>query len=409
MSLSPNKTYKESFAALPEWGAGIDPWYAGLRRRAFERFQKLSFPTPKHESWRYIGLDPILGSSYRVEDGGSKAVFSAQEAGKSLLDFETLWREDPDFLKSHLGSGIEEEDNPFVLVNTFSFRNAVALRLPDHLTLEKPIRLLWKYKGSASGDLHTPRLLITAGKCVRAKIIVDFEDTGGGRIFSNAVSEVYAGEGACLDFFQIQRQTRESVQFLTNRFYLKSYATLNALSFTRGGAVTRNESSVRFTGEGGFCSLKGLAVLREESQVFNHTAAHHDVPHCASRQFYKTVLGGNAKSEFNSVVSVAKNARKSDSNQMNRNLLLSDTAVSHSRPQLLIDNDDVICVHGSATGPMEDDELFYLRSRGLGEKEARILVTYGFAREVLEEIMDTELREKIDAEVRGDLKEMVKE
>ncbi|MGH7197206.1 MAG: Fe-S cluster assembly protein SufD [Candidatus Omnitrophota bacterium] len=404
-------TYSQTVLEKPvEKEAASPSWLWEVRRKAYDRFKKIGFPTTRLESWRYINLEPILGAAYRAQEGAARpfSFVKGEDTGVELLDWAAAFRKDEEFLKRHLAVSAGREENPFVLVNTFSFKDAAVVRFPDHLTLDAPIHLRFVLKGSASGELLYPRVLITAGKCVRAKVIVEFTDEGSGRFFSNAVSEVHIGEGACLDYLQIQRAGGEAVQFLSNRFYLKAYATLNALSFAQGGAVTRNEASVDFGGEGGFASLNGLAVLKGQSQIFNHAAAHHDVPRCKSRQFYKTILGDKSKSEFNSLVSVAKDARKSDSNQMNRNLLLSDFAESHSRPQLRIDNDDVICVHGSATGQLEADELFYLRTRGLAEKDARFIMTYGFAREVVEEIHDGALREEIDRAVQEDLKRMVR-
>jgi Fe-S cluster assembly protein SufD len=193
-----------------------------------------------------------------------------------------------------------------------------------------------------------------------------------------------------------------------NRFFLKKHSSLNALSFAQGGDSYQQESIVSFEDEHGFASLKGLNVLSGKSRIIQRATANHLKPHCASRQFYKNILSDDAKSEFDSLVFVDKNAVKSDSRQLNKNLLLSDKAQADTRPQLRIDNDDVSCNHGATVGQMEKDELFYLRSRGLKEEFARFILTYGFAEEILEELKPDYLREQLDRIVKDEIQKALK-
>jgi len=375
-------------------------WLNNLRQKAYERFASLGFPTNRLEAWKYINLEPILGSAFLAEEGSAPSLSFAGAAGQGFLlcDLGKALRERETLLKGVLGASCAAEENPFALVNTFSFRGGVFVYVPDHVTLEAPIHLSFTGEGrEAEPPVFYPRILVVAGKCARIKIIADFIGRGQGKFFSNAVAEIHLGEGACLDFLQVQRSESDAnILFSTNRFYLKEYASMNAISFTQGGGVTRNETSVEFEGQGGFASLKGLGVLRGQSQVFSHVAARHRAPHCTSRQFYKMVLSGRAKSEFNSLVAVPKGSQKSDSNQMSRNLLLSDTAEAFARPQLRIDTDDVQCVHGATVGQLEKDELFYLRSRGFSKELARFVMTYAFAQEVLEEVGEPALKAALE-------------
>jgi Fe-S cluster assembly protein SufD len=415
--------------------AGSPSWLWDLREKAFAKFKTLGFPRRNHESWRYLDLEPILGSAFLAGEGAlgavpdraargyflpdaenrlvfvngrfSEALSSVKAAkGLTLMNLERALREKGSLLKDHLGVSSADEENPFAEANTFSFRDGAFVHAEDHMTLEAPIHLLFIGAGTKDAPVFYPRILVSAGKCARVKLIADFVGAGDAPFFSNAVAEVFLGEGACLNFFQVQRSGAGAIRFSTNRFYLKKLATLNAFSFAQGGAVTRNEASVDYGGEGGFASLKGLGVMKDGSQIFNHVSALHHTPQGTSRQFYKMILGGRARSEFNSLVRVPGGAQKTNSHQMSRNLLLSGEAQAYARPQLRIDTDDVVCVHGATVGQLQKDELFYLRSRGIPEKDARFLMTYGFAEEILEE-MPEDLRPALEDFVQKELKGMI--
>jgi Fe-S cluster assembly protein SufD len=326
--------------------------------------------------------------------------------GLTVMSLERAVREKEPLLRNDLGLSAAHEENPFAEANTFSFRDGAFIHAENHVTLDAPVHLLFIGAGAKGASVFYPRLFVAAGKCARLKLIADFVGAGAAPFFSDAVAEVFLGEGACLNFFQIQRSGAGAVRFSTNRFYLKKLATLNAFSFAQGGAVTRNETSVDYGGEGGFASLKGLGVLKDGSQIFNHVSALHNTPQGTSRQFYKMILGGRARSEFNSLVRVPGGAQKTNSHQMSRNLLLSAEAQAYARPQLRIDTDDVVCVHGATVGQLQKDELFYLRSRGIAERDARYLMTYGFAEEILEE-MPEDLRPALEDFVQKELKGMI--
>ncbi len=419
-------------------------WLEDVRRKAYERFEKLGFPTRELEGWKYINLEPILGASfvdsenkgpefsdsrkiekYFLSENEQRLVFVNGVYSKNLSSVKNLpsgvilqdlatsllsWHgargkgwprsrqaaslvSHGDLIKGYLGRDASSETNPFSSINTFSFKDGLFLYIPDKVVVDSPINVILLGTGeSDSSSLFYSRILIVTGECSRVRVIVHYAGLPDARYFNNTAAEIYIGEGACLDYFQIERGSKNSYQIATNRFYLGKFSTLETLAFTEGGAITRNEEIVEFGGEKGFASLKGLALLNDESQVYNHVQANHRVPNCTSRQFYKNVLAGKAKSEFNSLVRVSRGAQKSDSNQLSKTLLLSDTAESHSRPQLKIDTDDVSCVHGATVGQLEKDELFYLRSRGLSKELARLVLTSGFAEEVIQDLEPAPLK-----------------
>lgn len=222
-----------------------------------------------------------------------------------------------------------------------------------------------------------------------------------------ALSEFRVEEGAFLSYIEVQKDPGAAREREVS-FMLSKDSRLEALFVTLGGTLVKNKITVRFTGEGGEASLKGLSLLDGGSQISYDMAAEHLVPHCRSGQFYKSIVAGRARSEFYSLVSVRPGAQGSDSRQLSKNLLLSDTAHASARPQLHILADDVSCQHGATVGPLADEELFYLRSRGLAHASARLLMIRGFAGEVLEGITDEGLRNDLKLEIETRLEEIVR-
>src|SRR3989338_566190 len=437
-SNSKNSIYRESFSKeLLKKEPETSDWLQGVRRKAYDRFEKLGFPTREEEAWKYINLEPILGASF-VSEKGTAPFFQRSENRKKgavpfsqiekyflsenqqrlvfvdgvyskklssiknlpscviLQDLATGLLSHGDLIKRYLGRDASSEKNAFSSINTFSFKDGLFLYIPDKVVVDSPINIILLGTGSdAAPTLFYSRILVAIGECSRVRIIVNYAGLPEARYFNNTVAEVHVGEGACLDYFQIERGSKNAYQVATNHFYLGKFSTLETLAFTEGGAITRNEDVVEFQGEKGFASLKGLSLLNQESEVYNHVVVNHKTPDCTSRQLYKNILSGKARSEFNSLVRVWRGAQKSDSNQLNRTLLLSDTAENHSRPQLKIDADDVSCTHGATVGQLEKDELFYLRSRGLSKELARFVLTSGFAEEVIQDLEPASLREHL--------------
>ncbi|MBI3315375.1 MAG: Fe-S cluster assembly protein SufD [Candidatus Omnitrophica bacterium] len=437
--------YSRSFGshAIPTEPQALG-WLAERRRRAYQHFERLGFPTAKSEDWKFLSLDPVLGVSFAeplkrpvalkgdefkamaLAEGEPRLVFvngvyaplfSSSEFLPHGVFFESLSENlelVPDFVEPTLGARVEKETNVFALINTFSFKDGALIFIPRGMVLEKPLHVVFAAAGqtagrpSAGGDAPSqvfyPRVLIVLEEGARAAVVVDETSHAPGRFFSNAVTEVFLGEGASLNYNVVQHRSPEALGFTTGRFYLEKESSLEIFQYAQGGALTRNESQVYFEGEKASVSMKALAVLSGNTQVHHVAEVCHLKPFGTSRQYTKNILTDKARSEFNSLVRVAPGAQKSDSNQLNRNLLLSDTAQCFTRPRLQIDADDVSCTHGATVGQIEKDEIFYLKSRGLSEKEARFLLTYGFAEEIVEAVTLDPLRAKLEALVNGELK-----
>lgn len=245
------------------------------------------------------------------------------------------------------------------------------------------------------------KLTVKAGAGSRSRLVLDYEFDGG----LEAVFELEAG--AYMDVFHLDCQQRDRALSSRNVYRLRKHASLNVWTLAAGGeAVVSHE--LRFLEPHGFASARGLSLLGESFRVTHRVLADHAAGHCVSRQFYKSILAQSARSAFESLVQVAKGADRTDSRQLNKNLLLSKDAAASSRPELKIHADDVACAHGSATGQLRPEELFYLRSRGIDEAAARLVMTEGFAAEVLQEIPDVPLKEELHELVKFKIAELAR-
>lgn len=270
--------------------------------------------------------------------------------------------------------------------------------IPDKIVLEKPIYLkaegAWKEK-----------ILIRAGVSTRVRVLLEYSGQDKSEYTSQREIDVRMAHNACVSFYEIHKPGDKGTHRVQNSFYLEKYSDLNYLSFVNGGAATHFKNNVYFQGEHGFASLKGLSVLGEKSEAHSVLLVDHKVPHCISRQLYKNILADQSISEFDSLVHVEKDAMKSDSEQLNKNLLLSDKAKAITKPKLKIDADDVACKHGATVGQLEADQLFYLRSRGIPKDLAQYILIYGFAEEIIETLEDETLRKALEELAGREIKE----
>ena len=250
------------------------------------------------------------------------------------------------------------------------------------------------------------RIEFRAGASSRSRVLVDHE-TGPGDKEKVVECDFYLEAGACVDVFHVlEGESAPGNLSVKIRYHLKKHATLNTWIYVGGGDFSRFEQEILFKEEHGFASLRGLSIIGEKTQVYHKIKADHAVGHCISRQFFKSLVGGEAKFDFESLVSVASGAVGSDSKQLNKNLLLSDKAKAHSRPELRIHTDDVACAHGSATGQLSAAELFYLRSRGIAPEQARFMMMEGFATEAIEEVSASSLKEHLEELVKNRVAEL---
>ena len=306
------------------------------------------------------------------------------------------WR--PERAPAGLGAQVDIKQHPFAALNTALFADAACLAVPAGAVLPQPIHLVFVSTGNGAPRASFPRVFIEAGAGSRALVIQDHVTLGDGPRFTDAVSEVTVGENASLELVILQRESDATYHVGNLSAELARDARFAARTLTLGGAFVRNDLAARLAGAGAECDLDGLFLGAGSRLVDNHTLVDHAVPHGTSRELYKGILGDRSRGVFRGRVIVRPDAQKSDAQQSSANVLLSNQAEIDTKPQLEIWADDVRCSHGASIGRLDEDALFYLRSRGLGESAARDLLTRGFAAEVMRRIGSEPL-----AEALGDL------
>jgi len=406
-------------------------WLVSLRQSAMARFAEIGFPTTRDEDWRYTSLASLAAMEFRlvgdvvrdaVSTGALERIslggpdwprlvfvngrFSAPHsswtplpAGARLLSLaEALTAEalavDGVLVERHLARHAAWDTNVFAALNTAFIEHGVFLHVPADTSLPAPIELI--FLATEPGTLVQPRVLIVAGAQSRLCVVERYVGLIGEAYFSNTVTEIAVGPGASVDHHVIQEQGAGAFHIATIDADLERDSAFSTCGATFGGRLARTTLAARFGGEGGRAALSGLYVVGGRQHVDNHVTVDHAVPRCSSQQLYKGVLDGSSRAVFNGRILVRPDAQKTDANQTNKHLLLSEGVEVDSKPQLEIFADDVRCTHGAAEGQLAPEALFYLKSRGFSEASARALLTYGFAREVVDGIALTSIQAHLD-------------
>jgi Fe-S cluster assembly protein SufD len=303
---------------------------------------------------------------------------------------------DREKVEPHLARYADYSKEAFTALNTAFFEDGAFVFLPRGLALQEPIYLLYLNTGSATPQIANPRNLIVAGENSQATILEDYVSLGAGVSFSNVVTEVVAGEQAVLHHYRIERESTDVFHVSTLSIEQGRGSTVNSHSVLTGGALVRNNIQPVLAGEGGNCLINGLFIGNGRQHLDNYMKVEHRSAHCASHQFYNGILDGESHGVFHGRILVCKGAQQTDSKQTNRNLLLSDTAQMDTKPQLEIFADDVKCTHGATIGQIDEEALFYLRSRGLDEASAKGLLLFAFASECLERMNPGPIRNYLE-------------
>ena len=277
----------------------------------------------------------------------------------------------------------------FVALNTAFLEDGAFIEIPRGVTAAAPIYILFVSTADEPNASH-PRSLILVGDNSQASIIEDYVSLGEATCFTNAVTEIIAGENSVVEHYKLQAENEQAFHISTVQVRQARSSSFTSHSISFGGSLARNDVNVALAGSGAECTLNGLYMTSNKQHVDNHTVVDHLKPHCNSRELYKGILDDRSSAVFNGSVIVRKDAQKTDARQSNKNLLLSEGATINSKPQLEINADDVKCAHGTSIGHLDEDSIYYLRSRGIGLNEARTVLTYGFANDVLN-------RMKVDA------------
>jgi Fe-S cluster assembly protein SufD len=374
-----------AFAPEPPAFSGEPAWLPALRRQAFARFESLGFPTAKDEAWRYTGLQPVTETAWRRADRAPRLAKPLPDGARLLALAD---------VGARLGRIAEFDTSAFTALNTALFENALLLEIRPGAVLAEPIEIVLDGGHSTDPEVAYPRVLVLAGERSESSIVETY--LGGARTFTNAVTEIALAPGAILEHTKLQEEGLEARHVHALAARIERSARFTSHNVALGAALARTEITAVLGGEGAECILNGLFVGRGRQHLDTRTIIDHATPHTTSRELYKGIMDGASRGVFHGTIVVRPDAQKTDAVQTNKNLLLSREALVNSTPALEIFADDVKCKHGSTTGQLDAAALFYLRSRGIGEAEARALLTWAFAADVADKIRVPSVRQRVE-------------
>jgi Fe-S cluster assembly protein SufD len=425
----------EGFARLEAKRNGAQPfWLKGLRQVAFQWVSEHGFPSARDEAWKYTRVGPILevpfapaepGIARRLSQqgipqlaadvGGTQLVFvngyfapalsslAQLPTGVKVTSLASALIEEGERLEPILSRPFRDQPHAFTALNAALAEDGAFVEIPSNAVLDEPIRLLYLTDTNASALASHPRSIILAGAGSRASIIESYAGILGDVYLTNAVTEVVLDEGATVEHYKLQNETETAFHVALLDVRQKAGSRFSSLSLALGSSIARHETKVRLEGEGASVFLNGLYMPRGEQHLDNPTTIEHAAPGCTSRELYKGVIDDHGRGVFDGRIVVQPGAAKTDASQTNKNLLLSEWAQVDTRPRLEIFADDVKCAHGAAVGQLDEDAIFYLRSRGIPPLAARNLLTYAFAREVVELVSLRPLRSWVEKMVAARL------
>jgi len=417
------RSLRESFALLD----GRPGRIGLLRQAAFGRFAELGLPTTKDEDWKYTSLAPLgqiqfepaaetnLPTIEQLDrlaggphgDGGVRLVFVdgrhrpelssrvAGGVGAFIGSLRTAIAERPELVERELARHADYQHDALAALNTAFIEDGAFIHLPAGNVLPAPIHLLFVSTAQGRPTLSQPRNLIVLGAGSQATVIETYAGLSDEVYFTNAVTEIVLAENARLDHYKLQEEGARAFHIALTQVQHGRDSRFNSHSVALGAALARNDVRALFAKEGSECTLNGLYMATGKQHLDNRTLIDHQSPRCTSRELYKGVLDGESRGVFSGRVLVRHDAQKTDASQTNKNLLLSDEALVDTKPQLEIFADDVKCAHGAAVGQLDEDALFYLRSRGIDEEAAKSLLTYAFASEMVNLIPLAPLRARV--------------
>ena len=365
-----------------------------IREQARQRFAQLGWPAPQQEEWKYTNVAPIARVPWKFGDASAPVPeemrFHAR-AAQELVFVNGRGAQRAPVENEHYARYADYMRHPFTALNTANAQDGALIEIPDGAVVDGFIHLL--FVGHGDEVWSHPRNLIVVGRNAQVTIVETY--VGRGKTFTNTVTELVAKEGAVVDHTKVECESLDAFHVGTLQIHQARSSSVTSRSIVIGGALVRNEINVALAGEGASITLDGLFTIAGHQHADNHTVIDHLYPHCDSVELYKGILDQSARGIFDGRIIVRPDARKTNSRQTNHNLLLSETAIVDSKPTLEIHNDDVKCNHGSTIGQLDEEALFYLRSRGVGEADARGLLIHAFASEIVDRIKAEPVREMV--------------
>lgn len=398
-----------------------------IRSKSFDYFEKNGFPTKKNEAWKYTSLEKLLKNDYRI--------FPKKDISIELKDVKKYFLYDLDtykivfidgiyspFLSDTTHDGLDvcllsaalnkpkykkvikkyfnkivNKNDSLTSLNTSFTKEGAYIFIPKTVISEKPIQIIHFSTGKQGKMLLQPRNLIIVEENAQVQIIERHQSLKSFQILTNSVTEIFSNKGSSVDYYKIQNDY-EDCSLIDNTYISQdSDSNVKVHTFSLGGKLIRNNLNFFQNGENIQSTMKGITIIGDRQHVDHYTLVHHSKPNCNSFQEYKGIFSDRAVGVFNGKILVDKIAQKTNAFQQNNNILIDDNATINSKPQLEIFADDVKCSHGCTIGQLDNSALFYLRSRGIPLKEAKALLTYAFANNVLESVQIPELKNRINS------------
>jgi Fe-S cluster assembly protein SufD len=403
-------------------------WMTSLRRAGMERFAQVGFPTLRDEDWRFTNVAPIARLPFKPvlrfarsaltpqavvgftfgQLPANRLVFinglysadlssvAAQPSGITVSSLKAALAADSGALEEHLSRRSPDQDNAFAALNTAFFQDGAYVHVPAGQTVATPVHLLFIATREENGACWHPRNLVIAEKHSRLTVLESYVSTVDASYFTNAVTDLVLGEGAVVEHVKYQDESPAAFHMAAVHAELGRGCNFTSHSIAAGARLSRNNIRTHLNGEGVECILNGLYVTRGDQLADHHMVVEHAQPHCNSHEYYNGILDGRSKGVFHGRILVRQAAQKTDAKQTNKNLLLSEDATVDTKPQLEIYADDVKCTHGATIGQLNEEAIYYLRSRGIGVESARRMLIHAFAGEIIERVRYAPAREELD-------------
>ena len=422
------ETYFADFKRVEdEQGPKEAAWLGSLRKSGMESFAELGFPSFRQEAWRFTNVAPwaqipfhlampavglvnlkeALGHAL-LDDVAGRLVFvngyfdpalsyvTGLPAGVTATSLRRAMTAENQILEQHLGRYADAAREAFVALNTAFVGDGALVRVAPGVALERPIHLIYLRVQGAQHSVSYPRTLVVVERGAQAQVIESHLALGEEAYFTNAVTELVAGEDASIEHLKVQEESERAFHAANVVVHQGRSSRLLSHSISLGSQLARHDVRSVLAGEGAECTLNGLYQVRGRQHVDHHTTLDHAMPHCGSREYYRGILDGKSSAVFNGAIIVRKDAQKTDAIQSNKNLLLSEEATINTKPELQILADDVRCTHGATVGQLDPDAVFYRRARGIGREAARHLLTRAFANDVIARIRYAPARGRLE-------------
>lgn len=423
--------FLEAYDRMEKYGFGDYPsWVAPLRKAGIARFAEQGFPTTRWEDWRFTNVAPVAklpfnpffeSTAQALEvsdlkrlpfseftecrlvfvDGHFSEALSKTPApaanGVLVKNLKSALSEHGDLLQRHLGQLAREDRNPFISLNDAYFQDGVFVHVGKNKTFEPVIHLLFVTTGSRpEGASVQPRNLVLAEEGSQFTVLENYVSLDDSVYLTNAVNEFVIGDNAHVEHIKFQDESPAAYHLAAVHARIGRDSRFASHSIALGARLSRNNLRTLLDGEGLNCILNGLYLSTDTQLADHHMIVEHAKPRCESHEYFNGILDDHGRGVFHGRILVQPDAQKTDAKQTNKNLLLSDDATINTKPQLEIYADDVKCTHGATVGQLNEEAIFYLRSRGVGLDEARRMLVHAFAGEILDRIQCRPAREHID-------------